>query len=306
MDNVTHTLVGAALGQAGLKRRTGLAMPALMIGANIPDIDVLGLPFGENLAWRRGWTHGPIALVLLPALLAAALVFYDRWQTRRGTRPASRDPVRAGQLVLLSYIATLTHPLLDLMNNYGVRLLMPFSDRWFYGDTLFIIDPWIILALAAGLWLARGNKTRPAQIALAAAALYTGAMALGGRMAERSVAQEFKTLNLGEPQQVMAGPVPVDPFRRAVIVHMADGYWSGDFNWIATPHFTRDPAFVPAHMDDPAIAAAAGKSQKAADFLYWSRFPFAVVTPADVTLGDMRFANGVTRGSFTLTTPRSP
>ena len=37
MDNLTHSLVGALIGQAGLKRKTGLAMPALIVGANLPD-----------------------------------------------------------------------------------------------------------------------------------------------------------------------------------------------------------------------------------------------------------------------------
>jgi inner membrane protein len=72
MDNLAHTLAGAALGEAGLKQKTGLAMAALMIAANLPDIDALGLLFGENLAWRRGWTHGPIALVLMPIALVGA------------------------------------------------------------------------------------------------------------------------------------------------------------------------------------------------------------------------------------------
>jgi hypothetical protein len=31
-------------------------------------------------------------------------------------------------------------------NTYGVRLLMPYSDRWFYGTALSIIDPWVWLA----------------------------------------------------------------------------------------------------------------------------------------------------------------
>jgi len=34
MDNLTHSLVGAVLGQAGLKRTTGLAMPALDCGGD--------------------------------------------------------------------------------------------------------------------------------------------------------------------------------------------------------------------------------------------------------------------------------
>lgn len=45
LDNLTHSLVGALLGQTGLKRRTRLAMPALVIGANLPDVD------GMRSAW---------------------------------------------------------------------------------------------------------------------------------------------------------------------------------------------------------------------------------------------------------------
>ncbi len=30
---------------------------------------------------------------------------------------------------------------MDWLNSYGVRLLMPFSNRWFYGDALYIVDP---------------------------------------------------------------------------------------------------------------------------------------------------------------------
>ena len=41
MDNVCHTLVGAALGRAGLAQRTRFGAAALMISANIPDLDVL-------------------------------------------------------------------------------------------------------------------------------------------------------------------------------------------------------------------------------------------------------------------------
>ena len=41
MDNLTHSLVGAAFGQMGLKKKTGLAVPALILGANLPDIDAV-------------------------------------------------------------------------------------------------------------------------------------------------------------------------------------------------------------------------------------------------------------------------
>ena len=39
MDNLTHSLGGAVLGRMGLKRLSPRAMPALIIAANLPDID---------------------------------------------------------------------------------------------------------------------------------------------------------------------------------------------------------------------------------------------------------------------------
>ena len=81
MDNLTHSLVGALIGQAGLKRKTGLAMPALIIGANLPDVDAacfFWLDGVEHLGFRRGITHGPPAMLLLPLILAGPLFRFDR------------------------------------------------------------------------------------------------------------------------------------------------------------------------------------------------------------------------------------
>ena len=55
-------------------------------------------------------------------------------------------------LAALSYLAALTHPALDWLNTYGMRWWMPLSDRWSYGDAVFIMDPWLWLALG-GCWL---------------------------------------------------------------------------------------------------------------------------------------------------------
>ncbi|MCX7267051.1 MAG: metal-dependent hydrolase, partial [Sphingomonadales bacterium] len=92
MDNLTHSLVGALLGQMGLKRKTGLAMPTLIIAANIPDIDAITTLLGgqQHLALRRGLTHGPIAMSVLPLLLWGAMLAFDSWQTKQGKLPEKR------------------------------------------------------------------------------------------------------------------------------------------------------------------------------------------------------------------------
>ena len=156
MDNVCHTLVGAAFGEAGLKRRTRFGSATLMIAANLPDLDVLVFATDvPSVAFRRGWTHGTVAQLLLPIALTAIMVALGR------ARPARYDatPVRVGALLLLSYVGVLSHVGLDLLNTYGIRLLMPFDGRWFYGDAVFIIDPWLWLALGVGLWYARRRGT---------------------------------------------------------------------------------------------------------------------------------------------------
>ena len=81
MDNLTHSLIGAVLGQAGLKRRTGLAMPALIIAANLPDLDAPCTFYGvQSLAMRRGITHGPIAGFLLPLVTGALSQLLPVWR----------------------------------------------------------------------------------------------------------------------------------------------------------------------------------------------------------------------------------
>ncbi|MGH9445631.1 MAG: metal-dependent hydrolase, partial [Terriglobia bacterium] len=47
MDNLTHTLTGIVIGQTGLRRKTRFAMWALIIGSNLPDVDVVSAFGGE-------------------------------------------------------------------------------------------------------------------------------------------------------------------------------------------------------------------------------------------------------------------
>ncbi|MGE5927615.1 MAG: metal-dependent hydrolase, partial [Gemmatimonadota bacterium] len=84
MDNVCHTLAGAALAESGLARRTALGYATLLIGANLPDLDVLAFLGGPlaDLEWRRGWSHGVVALAVLPFLLVALMLVIDRVSQR--------------------------------------------------------------------------------------------------------------------------------------------------------------------------------------------------------------------------------
>src|SRR5262245_42870349 len=200
MDNLCHTLVGAALGEAGLKRRTRFGNATLMIASNLPDIDVLVFATSTPaVAFRRGWTHGILADLLLPPLLTGILMLIaSRRRSRHSNGPADPLPPPS-ELLLLSYIGVLLHVLLDLLNNYGVRLLMPFSQRWFYGDVLFIIDPWLWMALGGGVWLARRwRSTTPARGGLLIAAAYVLLMLVSARAARADIVERWRQVE-GSP-----------------------------------------------------------------------------------------------------------
>jgi len=171
VDPIAHTLTGGALAAAGLRRATPLAAAALVIGANVPDVDVIAHLGGDfaSLAHRRGWTHGILAIAVWPLIVCGLLLAWDRLIRRRRSGVA---PARAGPLLAVAAIGVVSHPLLDWLNNYGMRWLMPFDGRWFYGDAWFIVDPWIWLVLggvlclmhsrtwwSAGLWILLGVLT---------------------------------------------------------------------------------------------------------------------------------------------------
>lgn len=294
MDNLCHTLVGAALGEAGLKRKTPLAMATLLIGANLPDVDAVSYAWGPvtALGFRRGWTHGVLAMAVGPIVLAGAVLAWDRL-VRRRRNPAAR-PALPWWLLVLAALAVWTHPLLDFLNTYGVRWLMPFSDRWHYGDTLFILDPWVWLMLGAGVWLTsrrarhgRPGAPGPARVALAASIVYVALMGAGTLAGRRMAAA---TLPSAAP--FMVEPVPVLPFMRRVVADLGERYERSTVLLLPRPGVTPAMEVVDKGRALPEALTAA-QSPDGRAFLRWARFPVFRVerhgSLAVVTIGDERY-----------------
>lgn len=314
MDNICHTLAGAALGEAGLKTRTRFGNATLMVAANLPDVDVLvfatSLP---SVFVRRGWTHGILAQALLPIALVLVLLVVDRLRPRRDAGRAARDPgsdappCRAGWMLVLAYVGVYSHVGLDFLNNYGVRLLAPADWRWFYGDAVFIVDIWLWFALAAGVRWARTRRSpRPARIALGVAAAYVAIMLVVASAARARVAEAWQAqagpVDLSSPRALMVGPVPIDPFARTVILDAGDRYVTGSFRWPRTVRF--DPPMPKA--DDRPEVEAARRDARIRQVLVWARFPTWTVERRDgaalVHLGDLRFGGRPGLGT-TVTVP---
>ena len=153
MEPVTHFLFGAAMGRAGLNRKTALATATLTLAAEAPDIDVLsrfgGSAFGLN--HHRGFTHSFLGVPLVAAGVVGFVYLIWRLRGRKTRNP--NLPPRWGLLFAYACLAGLSHIFLDFTNNYGVRPFWPFSERWMSGDLVFIVDPFILVVLALGLIL---------------------------------------------------------------------------------------------------------------------------------------------------------
>ena len=168
MDNITHSLLGATLAELALPagapraaRRTFFA--AGVVAANLPDADLVytritPAPLGA-LLHHRGHTHTVAGLAVLGlAMVAVCLV------------PRVRDSVgpMRGRLWALIAVALASHLVLDSWNSYGVHPFWPLTSRWYYGDAVFILEPWLWLLLGVS---AVGNTMSAAGRVLIGASL---------------------------------------------------------------------------------------------------------------------------------------
>jgi inner membrane protein len=143
MDNVTHSLTGLMLSQAGLNRFYPQATLLLILSANIPDIDFVAIARGPLFYFEqhRGITHSIAAAPVMA--LVAVLVTCAVARSMRGWAVAWG----------IALIGVASHLLLDWTNTYGIRLLYPFSSQWFHLDLINLFDLLVWAALLLG-WLA--------------------------------------------------------------------------------------------------------------------------------------------------------
>jgi inner membrane protein len=305
MDNFTHSLAGWALGQAGLKTKSRKGLAALILGANMPDIDVfMGWVPWQPLAIHRGFTHGVGGVLLMPPMLAGLLWLLDRWQMSRSATFRSGLSMHLPWLILLAYVGTLTHPLLDLQTSYAVQLLSPFSRRWFHTETLFIIDVWIWSALAFAIWLSRrrekrgGNWRGPAVAGLVAVSAYVGLNGAISLMARHALLAETTGKR---PDVVIAGEQPVLFWKRDLIWRQSGMIGVATYDPLVSPGRLIDlEPIVPDNMDNPLVHLAMRTDPGIASFLRWSIMPYAHVAhtrcKAEVSIGDARFGMKMGRG----------
>ncbi|HJU22195.1 MAG TPA: metal-dependent hydrolase, partial [Casimicrobiaceae bacterium] len=182
MDNVTHTLIGALLGETAdriapratsktlARARQTLFLSVMVVGSNLPDCDILYSWWTGNkldyLLEHRGYTHTIIGALTGSALMLAVC---EAWRCWRRIELSARD---RAWLVALAILAPLLHIAMDWFNTYGVHPWWPIDDRWQYGDAVFIVEPLFWAAVAPLVFLLRSIAARAFVVLALVAAIY--------------------------------------------------------------------------------------------------------------------------------------
>jgi len=286
------------LSRAGLNRGEKGTPLMIMLAANAPDMDTYNF-FTDNLEYlqvHRGYTH---SLVFAPLVALIPLLLVKAFTRTRFTL------VTLGAY-LGCVLAVLSHLLLDWTNVYGVRLLLPFSAKWYRLDSTDIIDPVIlgvlILAVAApalsGLIsseMSGRKKVGPRQgwawFALVVVLLYDAGRAMAHDRAISLIdAHNYK----GAPaERISVFPVRFTLMRWRGIVE-GDG-----FIYEVPVDLSADFDAAGGHTEYPAISSPAIDGARATRtfqvFESFNQLPFWTLLPVDdmvrVELLDLRFGS---------------
>lgn len=281
MEPVTHFMTGACLSRAGLNRKTAYATLAMTIAAEAPDVDMLWELRGPVAAFQhhRGITH-----TLIGAPFVALIVVLGIWLFHRRRKKKPEQPVRWGVLYGCALVAVLSHLLLDVTNNYGLRPFFPFNPRWYSWDIVFIIEPVIfavlLLALVVPALLGLADREIGARRtpfrgrAWAIFALSATVLVWVVRNAEHERALSLVrngTFSDAKILKAAAQPFPIDPFRWFAVVETPDYFQTGLVNTRSEEARTGDVVFYKPPVTMATLAAK--RSWLGRSYLDWSAFP---------------------------------
>jgi inner membrane protein len=307
MDNLTHTAVGLFLSRAGFNRLTPAATPILLIASNAPDADVISIAGGwlNYLHYHRHFTHSLLMMPVLALLSVAAVRFIGR-----------RHVNWIGAFIA-AFVGLVSHVLLDWTNIYGIRLLLPFSDRWMRLDTTNVVDLWIwavCLLGIAGPFLGRlvgseiasgGAKPRNHGRGFAIFALLFILAYNSGRgvLHARATASLSSRLYEGAlPDRVFAGPDSWNPLLWRGVVETSGSFVVQELNLVTPDPLAGRPSLFHKPDPDPAMDAAR-RTRVFQEFLHFNQLPLWRVTTWPqlengrvVEVFDMRFGTPVSPG----------
>ena len=219
MDNLTHTLIGLAIGEATARLRRGNAERAsegefradidgatnagplrgsreglpwgvrrtlfitlAAVGGNLPDLDLLwSFRFGDRDKLGYLLQHRGYTHTVLGCLALALLLYLgvELWMRGRHLTPSRHN---RAELAGMAVFGTFLHLAMDALNSYGVHPFWPLRNDWLYGDSVFILEPLYWVAVAPLLFVVRSAYARVILTAALVAAVVVNFLASGGHV----------------------------------------------------------------------------------------------------------------------------
>ncbi|MBI3500742.1 MAG: metal-dependent hydrolase [Bacteroidetes bacterium] len=241
MDTLSHTVLGACIGEAMLGKKIG--KKAMLWGAlanNLPDIDVFFTPLfnpEDALFIHRGITHSFLFAILLAPILG--------WIFSRSCRFSKPERPEFREWTLFFLIALIAHPLLDSCTLYGTGIFEPFSHYRAQFTSLFIVEPLYTLPLLIGfiaiLILKKDSLKRKfwAKFGLYLSTIYLLFSISNKLYVEKIFSDSLRKQNHNFTE-LYSSPTPLNNILWDVFAKDTNGYWFGFYS-----HFdkTKDVEF---------------------------------------------------------------
>jgi inner membrane protein len=302
MEPVTHALAFIALSRAGLNKITRAATPMLLVSGLAADMDWV-TRLGGAATFLRG--HRTVTDSLMGTLAIAAIVAVAAWLLGQ---KYPKFAVGIFAALGISAIGAGVHLFLDLLNGYGVKLLWPFSAKWYAWDLADAVDSWILFFLLVGLLVPelfrlvldeigskpkRQGRQRGAIFALVCVTLVIAGRAVSHQRAIALLdAREYRSQTA---LLAAAFPKSSNPFLWSGVVETDNALFNLEVPVGLGSAFDPDLADVHFKPQPSPTLKNAVACPTAVEFLNFARFPLASVQPEgdgfQVRLRDMRFAS---------------
>lgn len=223
MDSLTHTVLGACLGQVLAGKKIG--KKAMLWGAianNIPDIDVITSAWmgqADSLLAHRGFTHSILFAVLFSPLIA--LLF---------SRIYKKTSMQFGDWLIIFASGNLIHILIDSFTTYGTGWFEPFDHYRVSFDLIFVADPFFTISLlvaAIALLIMKKNnpnRNRLAKSALTICILYLFFTIYNKHTIDSNVREQIAEQQI-QTNDLITTPTPLNNFLWYIIAKNDSGFY---------------------------------------------------------------------------------
>ena len=218
MDPVTHGIIG--LGVAAMSGETELISPitiGAILGSMSPDIDIVAKYKGtyEYMKHHRGETHSLLSVAGLSLAISAGLYLIFPGYSFLN-------------ILLWTFIGTLSHIFFDLLNSYGVRPLLPFKGKRYIAGLIMLYDPFISL-LSIGLFVSDMPQQLKITVGIGSLAIYIAHRYVVKKEMHRVLSENYE---IEEDEKVYVLPSLINIFKWDYVIEKKDFKVRGRINFL--------------------------------------------------------------------------